>query len=114
MEPAREAALFWEKRASKSVSESPESEFCRISEKTRLKAERGFSPYDDEEYRAAGVEIVGPGKYWNDGYKFQGRDSKSGEASILVEFYLKNGRVASSVEEAMDRFNYLPDESKMH
>ncbi len=82
--------------------------------KTRLKAERGFSPYDDEKYRAAGVEIVGPGKYWNDGYKFQGRDSKSGEASILVEFYLKNGRVASSVEEAMDWFNYLPDESKMH
>ena len=71
-----------------------------------------FSPYDDEDYHAAGVEIIGPGKWYNDGYKFQGQEIKSGEATILVEFFFKNGRIASSVEEAMDWFNSLPDESK--
>ena len=64
-----------------------------------------FSPYDDEDYAAAGVEVIGPGRFWNDGYRFQGKEIESGEATYLVEFYRKHGRVASSLQEAEDWFN---------
>ena len=64
-----------------------------------------FSPYDDEEYIAAGIEIIGPGRFYNDGYRFQDQEITSGEATILVEFYKFHGRIASALQEALDWYD---------
>ena len=59
-----------------------------------------FSHYRDDEYRQAGVEIIGPGTFPNDRYKFQGRKISTSEAEALAGFCLDTGRPAVSVEEA--------------
>lgn len=74
-----------------------------------------FSHYDDWEYQQAGVDVVGPGTFWNDGYKFQGKTISTLDAIYLVDFYQANGRVASSVQEANDWwYSVHPDEIKTY
>ncbi len=46
------------------------------------------------------MEIIGPGTFTNDGYKFQGRKISTSEAEALAGFCLDTGRPAVSVEEA--------------
>ena len=61
-----------------------------------------FSSYSDSQYENAGVEVVGAGFLYNDGYKFKGQDISTSEAECLVEFYFDKGYIASSVQEAKD------------
>ena len=61
-----------------------------------------FSSYNDGEYAAAGVTIIGPGTFYNDGYSFQGAEITTNQANALVYFFKANGHVASSVQEAVD------------
>jgi hypothetical protein len=60
-----------------------------------------FSPYSDEQYAAAGVTVVGPGWFDNDGYKLNGEEMKRYQASALVYYYLHVGKRAPSIEEAL-------------
>ena len=61
-----------------------------------------FSAWSDKYYNAAGVEIVGPGILWNDGYKFQGKEITITEADRLAFFTYYNGRPATSIQEAIE------------
>lgn len=61
-----------------------------------------LSSYSDNQYESAGVEIIGAGFLYNDGYKFKGKEISTSEAESLVEFYFDKGFVASSVQEAVD------------
>ena len=49
-----------------------------------------------------GVEIVGPGILWNDGYKFQGKEITTTEADRLAFFTYYNNRPANSIQEAKE------------
>lgn len=59
-----------------------------------------FSVYRDKEYAAAGVTVLGPGVFYNDGYQYNGQNISMEEANWLVYFYKWNHRRASSIEEA--------------
>ena len=59
-----------------------------------------FSSYSEEEYNAAGVEVVGWGYFYNDGYRFQGKDISTEDANTLAFFTYYKGYPASSIEEA--------------
>jgi len=61
-----------------------------------------FSAWSDKYYIAAGVEIVGPGILWNDGYKFQGKEITTTEADRLAFFTYYNNRPANSIQEAIE------------
>ena len=60
-----------------------------------------FSSYTDEEYNAAGIDVIGPGKYWNDGYKLRstGEELDRGWANWGVSFYREFGRAAKNKDE---------------
>ena len=66
-----------------------------------------FSKYSDEEYAAAGVEIVGPGTWYNDGYRFKGKDITTEQAEMLGFFYYYKEYPAESLEQAEEFYNYM-------
>ena len=71
-------------------------------EQTTGGAAKGFlSSYSVEEYNDAGVEVIGWGYIYNDGYRLMasGEDINSTMASWAVDFFHHRGRRASSVEE---------------
>lgn len=65
-----------------------------------------FSRNTDEEYRNAGVEVVGPGTFWNDGYRFKGQDISTDDANFLVLYRYYLGRVADSIPAAREEFDW--------
>ena len=58
-----------------------------------------FSDHTDEEYEAAGVELVFANWFGNWGYKFQGVEIDLKKANALVKFYQNFGRPAESITE---------------
>ena len=66
-----------------------------------------FSAYSEEDYNQAGVEVVGWGYFYNDGYKFQGQEISKMDASGLVFFTHYNERPAYTVEEAYEFYDYM-------
>lgn len=58
-----------------------------------------FSDHTDEEYKAAGVELVFANWFGNWGYKFQGVEIDLKKANALVKFYQNFGRPAESITE---------------
>ena len=71
-------------------------------EQTSGGAAKGLlSSYSVEEYNDAGVEVIGWGYIYNDGYRLMasGEDINSTMASWAVDFFHHRGRRASSVEE---------------
>ncbi len=58
-----------------------------------------FSDHTDEEYAAAGVELVGANWFGNMGYKFQGGEINLKQANALVKFYKNCGRKAENLRE---------------
>ena len=60
-----------------------------------------LSSYTDEEYEAAGIEVVGPGKLWNDGYKLKetGETLNAALANWAVSFYKEYKRPAKNLNE---------------
>ena len=81
----------------------------KFDDKTLDKVDGGgfFSKYSDEEYAAAGVEIVGPGTFYNDGYKFKGKDITTEQAERLAFFYYYKEYPAESVEQAEEYYEYM-------
>ncbi|MCR5096695.1 MAG: hypothetical protein K6A70_08155 [Erysipelotrichaceae bacterium] len=59
----------------------------------------GVSLITDEEYKAAGVELVFANWFGNWGYKFQGVEIDLKKANALVKFYKDFGRPAESITE---------------
>ena len=59
-----------------------------------------FSAYKDKQYEAAGVTVVGSGWFYNDGYKYNGKDITTDEATWLTYYYIWNHNRALSIEEA--------------
>ena len=51
----------------------------------------------DEEYKNAGVEVVGPGILWNDGYKFKGEEISKEDANFLVLYRYYLGHVVDNL-----------------
>ena len=80
-----------------------------LSDKKLDKVDGGgfFSKYSDEEYAAAGVEIVGPGMFYNDGYRFKGKDITTEQAEKLAFFYYYKEYPAESVEQAEEYYDYM-------
>ena len=66
-----------------------------------------FDMYTEGDYNAAGVEVIGWGYLYNDGYKFQGKEISSTDANRLVFFTGYNGRPAYSLEEAYEFYEYM-------
>ena len=60
-----------------------------------------FSSYSDKQYAAAGVNVIGPGWFYNDGYSFNGIEIGCYEASALTYYFLNIGKRAPSLEEAL-------------
>ena len=60
-----------------------------------------FSAFSNERYAEAGVEVVGAGTYWNDGYILvSSREELTAEqANWAVNYYDKTGVPASSLDE---------------
>ena len=71
-----------------------------------------FSTYTDATYNEAGVEIIGAGNFYNDGYKFKGKNITTREAECLVEFYFAKKRIADSVDEACEYVEELEREKR--
>ena len=88
----------------------------KINEEELEKVSGGglFSPYTDSTFNEAGVEIVGAGNFYNDGYRFNGKDISDEEAKCLVEFYFAKKRIANSVQEAVDYMKELEKENRDH
>lgn len=63
-----------------------------------------FSAFMDEQYEAAGITVVGPGWFYNDGYRYNGVDISMDEANWLTYYYVWNKSRASSIEEARRYF----------
>ena len=63
------------------------------------------SLFKDKEYAAAGVEIIGPGIFKNDGYKYNGIQIYPSVANRIVVFYQKTGRRPVDMFEAWDWFD---------
>lgn len=81
----------------------------KIEDKKLNKVDGGgfFSQHTLEEYKKAGVEVVGPGYLYNDGYKFQGKEISTKDANVLAFFTYYYGRPANSLEEAYDYYDYM-------
>ena len=69
-----------------------------------------FSAYTDENYAKAGIEVVGPGWFYNDGYRYNGQDISMDEANWLTYYYVENHRRASSIDEAKRYFEATSDD----
>lgn len=65
-----------------------------------------FDKYSDDEYEAAGMEVVGSGFFYNDGYRFKGQDISDDDAIILVKYNKHFGSVAPSVEDPRAWWKY--------
>lgn len=76
----------------------------KLTDPELIKANGGglFSAFNDEDYAAAGVEIVGPGLFYNDGYKFKGKTISTSDAEYLGYYYRYYGKAADSIEEAKE------------
>ena len=75
-------------------------------------AARGFfSAYSDEKYREAGVEVIGPGDWYNDGYRLMasGEDLTADLANLAVMYYDKFGVQVWSKEEIQWAFKTNPE-----
>ena len=44
--------------------------------------------YREEDIRGAGVEVVGPGFLYDDGYRWRGMDISRDDASFLCDYYI--------------------------
>lgn len=66
-----------------------------------------FSRHSDKEYAEAGVTVVGPGTFYNDGYAFKGKEISTEDAHMLVFFYYYHDYPAESVEEAREYYDYF-------
>ena len=66
-----------------------------------------FSSYSDNQYAAAGVTVVGPGWFYNDGYEFNGKEIGCYEASALTYYFLHIGKRAPSLEEALRYYDEM-------
>ena len=67
-----------------------------------------FSDWRDSDYEDAGVEIVGKGLLYNDGYRFNGVDISTEDAGDLAFLYYYRGFRAESLEAARNyRNNFL-------
>ena len=69
-----------------------------------------FSEYSDEDYSKAGVEVVGSGILWNDGYKFQGKEISTEDANKLAFFTYYKGYAAGSLQEAREFYDVMAQE----
>ena len=78
-----------------------DSETLQDQEAKEVSGGGWFSQWSDEQYRAGGVEIVGPGILWNSGYKFRGKKIETFQANALALYANINGHPADSVEEAV-------------
>lgn len=60
-----------------------------------------FSAYSDNRYNEAGVEVIGSGSLWNDGYRLMASGEKltAEQANWAVSYYDKTGVAASNLEE---------------
>ena len=59
-----------------------------------------FSRYSDKQYAAAGVKVIGPGVFYNDGYEYNGKTISTDEATWLAYYYDWNKKRAPSIAEA--------------
>ena len=62
-----------------------------------------FETYSDEDYQAAGVEVVGSGFFTNDGYRFNGQEIDSVDADLLVKYSDTFGGIAPSLDVALEK-----------
>jgi len=60
-----------------------------------------FSDFSDEEYEAAGVEVIGSGVFYNDGYRLKsnGEDLDSFLSFWAVKMFKATGKQASCIHE---------------
>ena len=65
-----------------------------------------FDRYNDAEYNSAGVDVVGSGFFYNDGYRYKGKDITNDEANILVKYRQHFGSVAPTLEDAKSWWKY--------
>ena len=65
-----------------------------------------LADYTDEEYNAAGIEVIGPGEWHNQGYRLKasGENLSSRQAYYCVSFYRAKGRPAQNWQEVYDRY----------
>ena len=59
-----------------------------------------FLSYKKELYAEAGVTIVGPGVFYDDGYTYNGQEISLDDANALTCYYADKGEHAPSLEEA--------------
>ena len=64
-----------------------------------ITAGAALADYTDEEYNEAGVEVIGPGEFQNQGYRLMasGENFSSRQAYYAVSFYRVTGRQAKKL-----------------
>ena len=83
---------------------------CQIQKKKRLEDDdlkkvdgAGiFSRFTNDIYELAGVEVVGPGTFWNDGYRYKGQEISDATANVLAYYAFYECQPAESIEQARE------------
>ena len=70
-----------------------------------------FSGYSNDEYKKAGVKVIGAGIFVDSGYEYRGKKISTEDANKLVFFSQYQGRPAASLKEARDYFDKISGET---
>ena len=61
--------------------------------------------YSDAEYCAAGIQVIGPGIFYDHGYIFRGKMITTLEAKAIAWYYHSCGVIAPDSKVALEAFN---------